>query len=328
MKLTLYARLMLAAAVAVSGWNGGIDQALAQGTTGRVTGVVRDDRNAISLPGVAVEVPALNEVTYTDVDGRYVLRLPAGEHEIRIWMDGYTPRLIKVTVAPSRELTVDTGLTMTSFTETVEVTAQSIDGDSSSAEAQIQARKNAPVITDNMGAQEMRRNGDTDAAAAMQRVTGLSVVDNSYVFVRGLGERYSNTTLGGATLPSTEPDKKVVPLDLFPSALIDSVQIAKSYSADKPADFAGGLVQIVPLKISSKPVLDLSYGTRWIGNATGDDVLFSPLGNRDWLGYDDGARALPAGFPAGKIVRQGIYTLDVGFPRDQITGYGRQLENR
>ena len=316
MKLTLLARLMLAGV------------ATGAGGTGRVTGVVRDDRNAISLPGVTVEVPALNEVTYTDVDGRYTLRLPAGEHQIKVWMDGYAPKLITVTVEPSRELMVDAGLTMTNFTETVEVTAQSIDGDSSSAEAQMQIRKNAPVITDNLGSQEMRRNGDTDAAAAMQRVTGLSVVDNSYVFVRGLGERYSNTTLGGASLPSTEPDKKVVPLDLFPSALIDSVQISKSYSADKPADFAGGLVQIVPLKISNRPVLDLAYGTKWIGNATGENVLFSPLGSRDWLGYDDGARALPAGFPDGKIVRQGIYTPDVGFSRDQITSIGRTLENR
>ena len=329
MKLTLPARLLLAALLAATGMiGGGIDQMLAQGITGRVSGVVRDDRNAISLPGVTVEVPALNEVTYTDVDGRYTLRLPRGEHQLKIWMDGYSPKLINVTVDPSLELAVDAGLTMTSFTETVEVTAQAIDSDSSSAEAQMQIRRNAPVITDNLGSQEMRRNGDTDAAAAMQRVTGLSVVDNSYVFVRGLGERYSNTTLGGATIPSTEPDKKVVPLDLFPSALIDSVQIAKSYSADKPADFAGGLVQIVPLKISNRPVLDLAYGTKWIGNATGEDVLFSPLGDRDWLGYDGGARALPAGFPGGKIVRQGIYTPDVGFSRDQIASFGRQLENR
>ena len=81
-------------------------------------------------------------------------------------------------------------------------------------------------------------NGDTDAAAAMTRVTGLSLVDNQFVFVRGLGERYSNTTMGGSVIPTTEPDKKVVPLDLFPTSLIDSVQIAKSYSADKSAEFA------------------------------------------------------------------------------------------
>ena len=328
MKPTLLARLLpTAAATALVMLGAPAAELSAQDARVRVTGVVRDDRNSLSLPGVTVEAPALNEVTYTDVDGRYALRLPTGEHELRISMDGYQPRLVTVKADGNREIAVDVGLTMASFAETVTVTAQSIDADSSTAEAQMQIRRNAPVITDNLGSQEMKQNGDTDAAAAMQRVTGLSVVDNAYVFVRGLGERYSNTTLGGASVPSTEPDKKVVPLDLFPAALIDSVQIAKSYSADKPADFAGGLVQIVPLKIASKPVLDLSYGTKWIGNATGATVLFSPLGNRDWLGFDDGARRLPAGFPAGKVVRQGIYTPDVGYTREEINAIGRTLDN-
>ena len=326
MKPTFLVRLTWAIAVAAS-LTPGAARAAAQDAAVRVTGVVRDDRNAVSLPGVTVEAPALNEVTYTDVDGRFTLRLPEGEHELKVWMDGYQPRLIRVASGQTREVSVDVGLTMSSFAETVTVTGQAVDADSSSAEAQLILRRHAPVITDNLGSQDMKQNGDTDAAAAMQRVTGLSVVDNSYVFVRGLGERYSNTTLGGATLPSTEPDRKVVPLDLFPSALIDSVQIAKSYSADKPADFAGGLVQIVPLKIASKPVVDLSYGTKWIGNATGDPVLFSPLGRRDWLGFDSGARALPAGFPGGKVVRQGVYTPDVGYTRDQITAIGRTLDN-
>ena len=80
----------------------------------------------------------------------------------------------------------------------------------------------------------------------MQRVTGISVVDNQYVFVRGLGERYSNTTLNGSIMPTTEPDKKVVPFDLFPTGLVESIQVVKSYLPDKPAEFAGGLVQIEP----------------------------------------------------------------------------------
>jgi TonB-dependent receptor len=161
----------------------------------------------------------------------------------------------------------------------------------------------------------------------MSRVTGMSLVDNQYVFVRGLGERYSNTTLAGSTIPTTEPDKKVVPLDLFPSGLIDSVQVAKSYSAEKSAEFAGGLVQIVPLKLPNRPVGDFSYGISRYSTATGKDILLSSLGNRDWLGYDNGARALPGGFPSNKIVRQGIYTPDVGYTPDQITQFGRLLDN-
>jgi hypothetical protein len=292
----------------------------------RVTGVVRDEANAIALPGVPVEVSGTGEVAYTDVDGRYLLDLSDGTHEIKVSLEGYQTRSVTVEVA-GRPVTADVGMTMSKLAETVTVTAELVNAETSSAAAQLVERKNAQVITDNIGSQEMKNNGDSDAATAMSRVTGLSLVDNQYVFVRGLGERYSNTTLAGSVLPTTEPDKKVVPLDLFPSGLIDSVQVAKSYSPDKSAEFAGGLVQIVPLKLPNRPTVDLSYGLNFYTTATGDSIPLSPLGSRDWWGYDNGARALPGGIPPGKIVRRGIYTPDLGFTPDQITEFGRLFDN-
>ncbi len=300
--------------------------ATSQGRKVRVTGVVRDESNNITLPGLAVEVTG-GETVYTDVDGRYVVELAPGTHEIKMAMEGYETKMLSVTVAAgARVIDANVGLTMSRFAETVQVTASgAIDAVTSSAEAQIADRKSAAVITDNLGSQEMKKNADSDAAQAMSRVTGMSVVDNQYVFVRGLGERYSNTTLAGSTLPTTEPDKKVVPLDLFPAGLLDSVQVSKSYSPDRSAEFAGGLVQIQPLKFPSRAVLDFSYGLSSYTNATGKSIPLSPVGNRDWLGFDDGARALPSGIPANKIVRQGIYTPDVGYNDTQVAEFGRLL---
>ena len=296
------------------------------GRTVRVVGVVRDQQNAIALPGVPVEVVG-GATVFTDVDGRYVVDLAPGPHQLKVTMDGYRERLVAVDVAAGTQPVVDVAMSMAGFSEQVTVAGEAASAATSSAEAQLAERKNAQVITDNVGAQEMRANGDSDAAAAMQRVTGLSVVDNQFVFVRGLGERYSNTTLAGSVIPTTEPDKKVVPLDLFPTALVDSVQVAKSYSPDKSAEFAGGLVQIVPLKFPSRPVLDVGYGVEVSSTATGKSILESPLNGRDWLGFDDGARALPASFPGNKIVRRGIFTPEVGYSADEITGFGRALDN-
>jgi hypothetical protein len=300
----------------------------AQARKVRVTGIVKDEINNITLPGVAVEVVG-GETVFTDVDGRYVLDLPPGTYEIKAVMDGYDARSLKVDVtAGSRAIDADLGLTMTRFAETVTVTGQVfLDAVTSSAEAQIAERKNASVITDNLGAQDMKKNADTDAASAMSRVTGMSVVDNQYVFVRGLGERYSNTTLSGSTLPTTEPDKKVVPLDLFPAGLLDSVQVNKSYSPDRSAEFAGGLVQINPLKFPSRPVVSFSYGLSGYSTATGEEIPLSPVSGRDFWGFDNSTRAMPSAFPDNKVVRQGIYTPDVGLPNDQITDLGRQLGN-
>lgn len=296
------------------------------GPTVRITGTVRDEVNGITLPGVPVELEN-GQVVYTDVDGRFMLQVPPGAHQLKVTLEGYEPKTVTLTAGTERTMTADVGLRMQKFAEAITVTAKAVDVETSSAEAQLIERMNAPVISDNIGSQDMRQNGDSDAAAAMTRVTGLSLVDNQYVFVRGLGERYSNTTLAGSVIPTTEPDKKVVPLDLFPTGLIDSVQVAKSYSPDRSAEFAGGLVQIIPLKLPSRPTLDFTYGVKHYSTATGKSIPLSPLGSRDFWGYDNGARILPSGFPNNKIVRRGIFTPDVGYSPDEITAYGRMLEN-
>lgn len=292
--------------------------------TVRITGVVRDETNAITLPGVAVEVIATKQVVYTDIDGRYVVDVPVGEHDIKVTMGGYRERTVRV-AASARETTANIALSLTAFAESVTVAATAIDAPTSSAEAQLIERKQAGVISDNIGGQEMKANGDSDAASAMARVTGMSLVDNQFVFVRGLGERYSNTTLSGSVIPTTEPDKKVVPLDLFPSGLLDSIQVAKSYTPDKSSEFAGGLVQITPMKLPTKPLVDFSYNVSSNSQATGKQIPLSPIANRDWLGFDSGTRALPGGFPANKVVRAGIFTPDVGFAPDQISQIGQQI---
>jgi outer membrane receptor protein involved in Fe transport len=295
--------------------------------TVRIVGTVRDETNAIALPGTPVEVVGTTHVVYTDVDGRYILNVPPGSYQVKVALDGYQEKLVNLATGAERTVTLDIGIVMSRFAETVNVTGQSVDAETSSAAAQLVERRNADVITDNMGSDEMRANGDSDAAVALSRVTGMSVVDNQYVFVRGLGERYSNTTLAGAVLPTTEPDKKVVPLDLFPSGLIDSVQVAKSYSPDKSAEFAGGLVQIIPLKHPAQPVVDLSYGVTGYTTSTGKSIPLSPLNGRDVWGFDDGLRALPPSIPNNKIVRRGVFTPSVGYGPDEITSFGRALDS-
>ena len=295
--------------------------------TVRVFGTIRDLQNSITLPGASVEVLGRGTLTQTDIDGRYTLDLVPGSYELKVGMSGYQERRITVVVKASGTPAVDVGLGMKAYTEQVTVEGN-LDAVSSSAEAQLSARKGASVITDNMGSDQMRANGDSDAAEALGRVTGLSIVDSQYVYVRGLGERYSNTTLSGSIIPTTEPDKKVVPLDLFPTGLIDSVQVAKTYSPDQSADFAGGLVQITPMKFPTRRVFDLSIGARHSSTATGKSIPLSPLGKRDYLGFDDGARALPSSFPDNKIVRQGVYSPTVGFLPADITAAGQSLENR
>jgi outer membrane receptor protein involved in Fe transport len=309
-----------------AGGPGDSPSASASAAAVRVTGTVRDEQNAIPLPGLPVEVVGTSQVVYTDVDGRYLLDLAPGTYELRVAMDGYQERTIRV-VAEGRSIVADVGLSMTRYAEEVTVVADILEAATSTAAAQLVERKNAAVVADNLSGEEMKANADGDAAAAMSRVTGLSVIDGQYVFVRGLGERYSNTTLNGAVLPTTEPDKKVVPLDMFPSGLLNSVSVVKSYSPDRSAEFAGGLVEIQSLRFPAQTVALFSWNLGFNSITTGKDVPGSVGGGRDWLGFDDGTRSLPAGIPNRKVIRGGIYTPDVGLLRSDLVTIGRAFPN-
>jgi outer membrane receptor for ferrienterochelin and colicin len=112
------------------------------------------------------------------------------------------------------------------------------------ATAVIEERKNQAFVADILGADQISRTGDSDAASALRRVTGLTLVDGKFIYVRGLGERYSSTQLNGAAVPSPDPTRNVIPLDLFPSDIIESLSVQKAFSPSMPASFGGGNVNI------------------------------------------------------------------------------------
>lgn len=296
------------------------------GETGMVAGVVRDGFNGMTLPSAPVTVVSTGRTVYTELDGGFRVRAPAGPQEIRVSFGGYTPRVLAVEVAAGETARLEVVLEMERFTEEVVVTAEAVEAELFTAEAQLVERQKAAAITDNLASEEMKENADSNAASAMKRVTGLTVVDNQYVFVRGLGERYSNTTLNGAVLPTTEPDKRVVPLDLFPTGLIESVSVVKSYLPDKPADFSGGLVEIDPLSFPSEPVLSFSMSQGMNSRTSFRDGLGYAGGARDWLGFDDGTRGLPAAIPNERAVRTSRFT-NAGFTPSELEAMGESFAN-
>ena len=164
-----------------------------------------------------------------------------------------------------------------------------------SSAAVLQERQNQAFVADIMGAEQISRTGDGDAASALRRITGLTLVDGKFIYVRGLGERYSSTQLNGMTVPSPDPTRSVVPLDLFPSDIIESLNVQKSYSPNMPGHFGGGNVNIRTKSIPTEFTMNASIGTGWNTNNS-DDGYFYAGGSDDWLGSDDGTRALPVEF--------------------------------
>ncbi|MBK7143701.1 MAG: TonB-dependent receptor [Xanthomonadales bacterium] len=190
-------------------------------------------------------------------------------------------------------------------------------------------RRSTAAVTEALSAEQIARTGDSDAASTLKRVTGLSVVDGKYVFVRGLGDRYSSVLLNGAQIPSPDPTRRVIPLDLFPTELLEGVVIQKSYSAELPGEFGGGTVQLRTRGVPSGFVAKLGFGLGYDDSATFDDGLGYAGGDRDWSGYDDGARELPDALAAaiadGTILRPSSPTNPTGFTPTQLEGFGESL---
>lgn len=173
--------------------------------------------------------------------------------------------------------------------------------------------------------EDFQRTGDSDAAAALTRVTGLSLVRGKFVYVRGLGERYSSALFNGSPLPSPEPLQRVVPLDLFPSEVLESVTVQKTYSARYPGEFGGGVIDLQSLAVPEQPFLNLSIGTGGNSVTTFEKGLTHFGSDDDFWGYDDGTRKVPGALADAMATGQRV---DLGnFGREDIRRIGRSLQN-
>ncbi len=157
----------------------------------------------------------------------------------------------------------------------------------------VEARMEQDVVTDFLGAAAIARVGDSTASLALRRVPGVTLVNDQFIYVRGLGERYSSVQLNGAQVPSPDLTRNVIPLDIFPTAIIDAMSVQKAYSPEVPAAFGGGNVNIITRGIPDGPVLNFEVGSG-MNSDSNDDGLSYPGGSDDGLGTDDGTRALPA----------------------------------
>lgn len=151
----------------------------------------------------------------------------------------------------------------------------------------------APQVVSVLSTEQIARTGEGDIAGALGRVTGLSVVGNGYVYVRGLGDRYSLALLNGSPLPSPEPLKRVVPLDLFPTSIVASSLVQKSYSANFPGEFGGGVINLTTKSIPEESFLTIGGGIGWDTESTNNLGYTYYGGKHDWTGYDNGNRSYP-----------------------------------
>lgn len=267
----------------------------AQEPTGRVTGRVVDAAQGAPIGGAVVELvgtPTPHRTT-TAVDGRFTfLAVPAGEVGLRVRMIGFGPKLVTgIRVPVNGVATQDVSLNAETIQlEELNVTAAAERGSVADA---LNEQRNSVGVVNAVTSEEISRSPDGDAAAAVQRVSGVTVQEGKYVFVRGLGERYTTTSLNGARIPSPEPERKVVPLDLFPSGLIQAITTAKTFTPDLPGDFSGAQVNIRTREFPATRQFTISTSTGYNTRATGTAMLRAPNAGLEWLAFGANKRSLP-----------------------------------
>lgn len=262
----------------------------------RVFGRVFDAQTGQPLAGVQVAVNGGGlGGTLTDLDGRYLTgQIPVGMVSITANMIGYHAKTVtEVEVVAARPTVLD--LTLEQATLELSGIVITADRERGSQAFVLDQRRTANSLVDAVGAAEISRRPDADAAEVAKRLAGVTISEGKYVFVRGLGERYSQTSLDGSSLPSPEPEREVVPLDLFPSGFLESLETQKSYTPDLPADFSGGSVKIETKDFPNETVIRFGLGSSANSSSQFRSGYLNYLGGaRDWLGIDDGTRAQPA----------------------------------
>ncbi|OIQ21699.1 MAG: TonB-dependent receptor [Flavobacterium sp. MedPE-SWcel] len=242
--------------------------------TGTITGTVTDkDMNNETLPFASVAIKGTTIGANTDMDGKYSLKVPAGNHTLVFGFLGYETIEVTVAVAAGETKVINKAMTSTSVQLEDVVIEKVISREKESA--LLLEQKKAVEIKQNIGAQEMARKGASDAAAAVSKTSGISKQEGSgSVYVRGLGDRYNITTMNGLPLPSDNPARKNISLEIFSADVVGYIGIDKTYSLKNYGDFGGANVDIVSKDYKGNGFFEISVGSGFNSNATNEDNFY------------------------------------------------------
>ena len=259
---------------------------------GLVRGRIIDDKTGKSVYGA--EIQLLKSSIESDVDGKFELKAAAGAYNLSISLANYADLNLTDIVVKLGEVTTIGDVRLSPVTESMSAVNISVKRMQNTESALLTSKRMAPNMIDGISAASFKRIGDGDAASAMKRVTGVSIEGGKYIYVRGLGDRYTKTTMNGVDIPGLDPDRNSIQMDLFPTAVIDNIVVVKTFTADMPADFTGGIVDLATKDFPSKRSFNVSFGLGYNpAMHLQSDYLDYEGSSTDFLGFDNGKRRNP-----------------------------------
>lgn len=293
-------------------------------TAQSIKGKIIDAVTSEPLVGATIKVEGLKLGAVADIDGTYEIEnLSPGMYDLRVSYIGYNDKILRGVDVKLKEIVkLDITLQVDGLTtEIIEVEANTTLANES---ALLVEQKNSDKLQDGISEQQIKRAPDAAASDVLKRVTGVNIVGDKYVFVRGTSDRYSLTTLNGVQLPSTETDKKSFSFDLFPSNLLENIIVAKSFTPDLPGNFSGGLVQVATKDFPDQFTMGYNVGIGANSNSSNKEFLTYNAGQNKFLfintGIDDGGRQLPSEFPGERLI-------NTNFSAEQLSDYSKLFRN-
>lgn len=260
-----------------------------------IKGKVTDSTTGEPLIGATIQIDGTPKATATDIDGLFAFSGldENANYTLTIKYISYKTKKIDGVRAEAQPQVIEIKLTPDEQTLN-EVTVTGVARKNTEI-AVIQMTKSSPVIVSNVSAQEITKTQDTNAGEVIRRVPGVSLIDDKFVMVRGLSQRYNNVWINGGAVPSSEADSRAFSFDLIPSSQIDNMQIVKTPSPEYPADYTGGFITITTKDIPAENTAELSVGGNWNDITSFSDFKYAKGSGTDFLGFDSGMRGLNGG---------------------------------
>lgn len=260
-----------------------------------IKGKVTDSTTGEPLIGATIQIDGTPKATATDIDGLFAFSGldENANYTLTIKYISYKTKKIDGVRAEAQPQAIEIKLTPDEQTLN-EVTVTGVARKNTEI-AVIQMTKSSPVIVSNVSAQEITKTQDTNAGEVIRRVPGVSLIDDKFVMVRGLSQRYNNVWINGGAVPSSEADSRAFSFDLIPSSQIDNMQIIKTPSPEYPADYTGGFITITTKDIPAENTAELSVGGNWNDITSFSDFKYAKGSGTDFLGFDSGMRGLNGG---------------------------------
>lgn len=262
----------------------------------QIKGVVIDQKSKETLIGAVVTVDGTNVKAITNIDGNFQIDGLDKEKKYTLYINyvGYKTQKIDGVQAKDADQVI---ALQPDEQQLKEVTITAVERRNTDA-AMIQVAKSSPVIVSNVSAQEISRTQDTNAGEVIRRVPGVSLIDDKFVMVRGLSQRYNNVWVNGGAVPSSEADSRAFSFDIIPSSQIDNLTIVKSPTAEYPADYSGGFIIVNTKEIPAENSFNIAVGGNWNTSSAFKDFSYSKGSGTDFLGFDNGLRNLNGGIHA------------------------------